>query len=345
MRHAAVLFRSWRIFLVIALVVEGGLATAAPPKASAALTRKWGPAIECKAIPDLPQLPSPEAIISLDGLTLHLSDKTTGFDRVYPIGVGMIRRGTTLTSTSDAAPDGLYHANLDQPPFRDKRQPKVRWAWNYSCRFWWYDTGKRALLPVYAGLPFIRLEAPGWSKEGVHGPAENFRRPDGGTLRRGYVSHGCVRMESAGILDLYGRTRGKRFPVRVQREIERRSDGIAVDVADRWFLSECARNEDCNFAGGTCHKNPFAPHGFCTTPCNGQCADRPGYSASFCATDPDAPSQGMCTVRASSFNNQCKRFQGFVQRPSVKRFGQPSTKAAVCMPGKSLSKAKRVKSP
>jgi len=343
MRHAAAGFVFlWASFLMVLLPGERTSA-ADVPKASAALTRKWGPAIECKPQLDLPQLPSPEVVISLDGLTLHLLDKSTGFDRVYPVGVGMIKRGTTLTATSDAAPEGLYHANLDKLPLRDKREPKVRWAWNYSRRFWWFDTEKRKLLPVYAGLPFIRLEAPGWSKEGVHGPAENFRRPDGGTLRRGYVSHGCIRMEPAGILDVYARTRGKRFPVQIQRKIERRPDGTAVDVADRWFLSECLKDKDCNFEGGVCHKNPFATHGFCTASCDGQCQDRAGYPASFCVADPDTPAKGICTVKASNFDNQCKRFQGFVKSNWVKRFGQPSVKAPVCLPGESPTRKGRGK--
>ncbi len=42
------------------------------------------------AIPtDLPELANPEIIVSLDGLTVHLFDRATGFSEVYPAGVGV----------------------------------------------------------------------------------------------------------------------------------------------------------------------------------------------------------------------------------------------------------------
>ena len=305
-----------------------------PPHMTAkAAARKWGRAVECKAVPDLPTLPSPEVTISLDGLSLHLVDAQAGFDHVYPIGVGAIYHGRTLTESSAEAPKGRYRARLDEPAILDKPEPAIRWAWNYACRFWWRDPALKELVPVYAGLPFIRLESPGFSNDGIHGPAEDVRREDGGRLRRGYVSHGCIRMEPAGILDVYARTRGRAFPVRIQREVERRADGTAVDVAERWLLSECTKDADCNFDGGTCRKNRFAGHGFCTTACEGRCPARAGDPGSFCAADPDAPGQGFCTVRASDFDNQCKRFAGFVRRPGVKAFKGGRTKAAVCLPG------------
>lgn len=316
-------------FSALALPPPGppGKPAARPPSA------RWGYALQCKPIPDLPRLPSPQVVISLDGLTLHLFDPAAGFDRVYAIGVGEVRHGRTLTPTSDRAKEGLYHANLDWPAFRDKPAAHVRWAWNYECRFWWYDKVKHALLPVYAGLPYIRLESTGVSDSGIHGPAEQYRQPDGGRLRRGYVSHGCVRMEPQGILDVYARTRGQRFPVRIQREIERRPDGLAVDVADRWILSECRTDADCNFEGGVCHANPGARNGFCTMACEGKCPERTGYPGSFCVADPDAPDRGMCTAKATDFVNQCKRFDGFKRVAAAARFGTPRAKAPVCLPG------------
>jgi hypothetical protein len=318
----------------VAMVVLLGSATAAAaPMTAREAARKWGHALECKPVPDLPTLASPEVTISLDGLTLHLTDKASRFDRVYPVGLGAIEHGRMLTDSSADAPKGLYHAKLDEPAFRDKPEPQVRWAWNYACRFWWKDVDDHALKPVYAGLPFIRLQSPGWSDDGIHGPVEDDSRSDGGRLQRGYVSHGCIRMEPAGILDLYARTRGKNFPVRIVREVERRADGTAVDVPDRWLLSECAGDADCNFKGGTCRKNRFADHGFCTAACDGRCPDRAGYAGSFCVADPDAPTHGLCTVKASEFDNQCKRFPGFVRRPSVRRVGRGKAAADVCLPG------------
>ena len=41
-------------------------------------------------VPDLPTLVSPEVIVSLRGLTVHLFDRETGFSRVYPTGVGAV---------------------------------------------------------------------------------------------------------------------------------------------------------------------------------------------------------------------------------------------------------------
>ncbi len=321
------------LFLLLGLLLPATGGAAETPGDQAA--RKWGHALQCKPIPALPVLPSPEVVISLDGLTLHLFDRTTGFDRVYPVGVGAVRLGRMLTVPSPSGPKGRYHARLDVMAFRDRPRPEVRWAWNYTCRFWWQDPDTKTLLPVYAGLPFIRIQEPGGSDDGIHGPAEDIRREDGGRLRRGYVSHGCIRMEPAGILDLYARTRGKRYPVQIQRAIERRADGTAVDVDDRWFLSECANDEQCNFPGGTCRKNPFATAGFCTAGCDGRCPDRAGYPGSFCVADPDAPDRGICTLRASNFDNQCKRFQGFVRSPRVRRFGGAKAMASVCLPGTS----------
>src|SRR3954470_16870446 len=50
----------------------------------------WGAALTCKAVPVLPRLIAPEIPISLNGLTLRLSDEASGFDEVFPIGVGTI---------------------------------------------------------------------------------------------------------------------------------------------------------------------------------------------------------------------------------------------------------------
>jgi len=50
----------------------------------------WGAATVCKPIPELPRLTAPEIVISLAGATLHLVDRATGFERVYPLGVGAL---------------------------------------------------------------------------------------------------------------------------------------------------------------------------------------------------------------------------------------------------------------
>lgn len=58
---------------------------------------------------DLPQLQAPEIIVSLDGLTVHVFDRATGFNRVYPAGVGVkgsSGRSITPTGHFQTGPDG-----------------------------------------------------------------------------------------------------------------------------------------------------------------------------------------------------------------------------------------------
>src|SRR5436305_510635 len=50
----------------------------------------WGSALDCKPIPQLDPLVAPTITVSLDGLTLHLVDTATGYDRVFPIGPGRV---------------------------------------------------------------------------------------------------------------------------------------------------------------------------------------------------------------------------------------------------------------
>lgn len=58
-------------------------------------------------------------------------------------------------------------------------------------------------------------------------PIDNYRAPSGGNLRRGYVSHGCIRMEAAGVLEVYARIRGVgSVPVHVQRAPEREGERV-----------------------------------------------------------------------------------------------------------------------
>src|SRR5258706_9680428 len=44
----------------------------------------WGNATQGKAVPDLPGLGHPRIVVSLQALTLHLSDPQTGFDAGCP---------------------------------------------------------------------------------------------------------------------------------------------------------------------------------------------------------------------------------------------------------------------
>src|SRR4051812_5374535 len=56
-----------------------------------------GAATTCKAIPEVAPLADPEITISLDGLTLHLVDHASDYDRVFPIGPGALDAGVSKT--------------------------------------------------------------------------------------------------------------------------------------------------------------------------------------------------------------------------------------------------------
>lgn len=295
----------------------------------------WGAALTCKAIPSLTPLAKPEVVVSLDGLTLHLMDKTTGFDKVYPIGPGKIENGSSLTPTSLAKAGQVFYMRMDQPSAQETTDPKKAvFGMNYSCKIWWPDpdTGKK--VPVFAGLPFIRLEGAPSLGYAIHGPIDSYTATNGGKLTRGFVSHGCIRMESADVLELFALTKGSKVPVRVQQPVERTADGTAVDLPQRWLLSECTSDADCNFPGGFCKPNFYAGKSFCTAACTKYCTlDKFGYPASFCVEDPEDDTQGICVLKSTATNNTCRRYPGFELYAGTPRFSQPSVKADVCLPG------------
>ena len=156
------------------------------------------------AIPtDLPQLVAPEIIVSLDGLTVHLFDRETGFSEVYPTGVGVKNsRGVSVT------PTGHFKTGAD-------------------ITDGWYYVSRRTNPEYFGGFPFLRLNAKnsdGAETYALHGPIT-------ATLIRGYVSHGCARMRSADIIRLFWIV--KQFastPVTIQKEVERDAAGNKVDV-------------------------------------------------------------------------------------------------------------------
>jgi L,D-transpeptidase catalytic domain len=282
----------------------------------------WGSALTCKTAPTLPVLPHAEITISLDAQTLHLRDRSTGFDQVFPIGVGVIE--TDPTSSVFGESRSYYPlASGDRSDFVIK--PSVVTA----CKVWWTDPESGDKLPVFAGLPFLSWSGP----YGIHGPIDNFRATNGGSLRRGYVSHGCIRMEAADILAVYARIKGvAQVPVHVQRAPERTADGSRIEIPARWIGSECRVDGDCNFAGGLCHRNPWSGRGYCTAGCTSTCADRAGAPTTMCVADPDAPGHGECVARQTAVNSNCRPLDHFVPR-TMARFNRPSVVASVCMPG------------
>ncbi|MBK7398939.1 MAG: L,D-transpeptidase [Myxococcales bacterium] len=280
----------------------------------AAETASWGSATNCKPIPALETLKSPEIVVSLDGLTLHLRDRAGTYDRVFPVGVGAIDGGKSktpvgkfYTGATTAEVRTAAGATLPVPDLVDR-------------------SGHAQGLAGLRGLPFIRLAGPPTAGYALHGPIDGFTAPTGGSLRRGYVSHGCVRMASADILEVYARIRGKsKVPVRIQQEVERDTASAAVDVGARWIGSECKVDTDCNHTGGKCSLGATGV-GTCTLPCTRTCPDRAGEVPTFCA------STGRCVPQASTtWNDACDRYAGRLKSKTTTRPDKSAT-APVCAP-------------
>ena len=156
------------------------------------------------AIPtDLPQLVAPEVIVSLDGLTVHFFDRATGFQKVYPTGVGVKNgAGRSITPTGHFSTGGNTNDN------------------------WWY-VARRTVPEYFDGLPFLRLTArnsDGANTYALHGPIT-------AQLIRGYVSHGCMRMRPDDIIRVFwmAKQHGS-MPVTIQKEVELDAQGHKVDV-------------------------------------------------------------------------------------------------------------------
>ncbi len=279
----------------------------------------WGSALTCKDIPVLPALGNPHITVSLDGLTLHLTGD--GYDKVFPIGPGAIDPTTT---------DAEFGESLSYEPVihYGKSDFSINWAASTPCKTWWTDPDTGAQSPVFAGLPFMS-----WSGNyAIHGPIDNYRAANGGNLRRGYVSHGCVRMEAADVLEVYARLHTvANVPVHVQRAAERLANGTTVDLAAKWIGAACTADADCNFTGGFCAKNHVSNAGFCSARCTQYCADKAGMPSTFCVADPDAPGQGMCVPHAMDTNYECRPYDAF-NVSTQPRFNQPSSTASVCAP-------------
>jgi len=281
----------------------------------------WGAALTCKTAPNLPRLTAPRITVSIDGLTLRLTDAATGFDKVFPVGVGAIDReegSSTFGESLSYYPIQAYRKN-DFAITPASIQP---------CKTWWTDPETGARSPVFAGLPFMS-----WSGSyAIHGPIDNFRAANGGNLRRGYVSHGCIRMAAADVLEVYARIKGvPSVPVHVQREPERLASGRRVDLADKWIGAECASDSECNFTGGKCKQNRYSGRGFCTRSCVATCSDRAGEPTTFCVADPDDATQGICVSKVTAVNYQCRPGDHLVPR-ELPRFRQ-TVRASVCVPG------------
>ncbi len=280
---------------------------------------------------DLPELVAPEVIVSLDGLTVHLFDRETGFSRVYPAGVGVLGgSGRSIT------PTGHFTTSAD------------------ASDGWWY-TATRWEPAYFEGYPFLRITARnsrGYNTYGLHGPITD-------PLRRGYVSHGCVRMDHEDIVELFFLVKDHpATPVTIQQEVEVDAVGRPVDLGSEIALfapgervvygasvgprdgvgfvgDACGSDAECGgYAGASdvyCH-----PAGFCTQKCEGYCPDLAGRAGTFCAADPTAPSPtGLCVSKVGPENAECATVAGTVPEDAA-RFagasGAPAATARVCLP-------------
>lgn len=281
----------------------------------------WGQATTCKAAPNLPPLAKPRITVSLNGLTLHLVDDAGSYDKVFPIGPGAINQ---------TAGEKTFGESRTMYPLLSSGGGdfQITPATTTACKIWWTDKETGETLPVFAGLPFLSWSGP----YAIHGPVDNYRAADGGNLRRGFVSHGCVRMRGADVLEVYARIKGvAKVPVHVQREAERGADGRKIDVPETWLGAECVDDADCTYAGGVCKTNRYSERGFCTKACTGYCPDQPGQPTSFCVADPDAPAKGMCVLKSVAENYGCRPYDHMVPA-TEKRLGSTVT-AKVCRPG------------
>ena len=283
---------------------------------------EWGAALDCKPVPDLPPLANPKITLSIDGLTLRLTDATTGFDKVYPVGPGQIETDPE---------SGEFGESLSYYPIAatGRQDFQITPSSIQPCKTWWTDKATGEKRPVFAGLPFMSFYGP----YAIHGPVDNFRATNGGSLRRGYVSHGCFRMEAADVLEVYARIKGvAKVPVRLQREPERLPERAKVDVENKWIGAACETDSECGYANGFCAKNRYSTTGFCSARCTSTCADRKGYPTTFCVANPDAPGTGMCVAKMQSENYECRPYDHFGVAPATARFGNVYKTADVCMP-------------
>ena len=284
----------------------------------------YGYATQCKSFPQLTPLASPKITISLNGLTLHLEDKATGFSKVYAVGVGAI---------NDEPASVTYDESLTMYPLlaTGGQDFHITTASVNPCKIWWTDKETGKTLPVFAGLPFLSW----YGAYGIHGPISQYWLKNGGKLMRGYVSHGCVRMEAADISELWAYIKGTaRVPVRVQKAVERDASGLAVDIKERWMFAECKTDADCPYDDGVCKTNPISGRGFCTVACDYYCSDRYGYPTTFCIDDPASKTgKGYCTYKATTFNDNCRGYDHFKKSSREPRNNMSWVKADVCKPG------------
>jgi hypothetical protein len=186
---------------------------------------------------ELPHVVRPEIIVSLETRTVHFFDRTTGVSRVYPTGPG--KMGSSGRSWT---PDGFFET-----------WPNSNDPWGYIER--------RTAPDYFGGFPFLRLttlNSQGQTTYGFHGPI-TYTCPDGGDgcaiedrdwfLVHDYVSHGCMRMESDDIVEMFWAIRHiPSVPVAIFDDVERDANGAIVDLGTTpalWAPGESITYGEC----------------------------------------------------------------------------------------------------
>lgn len=129
-----------------------------------------------------------------------------------------------LFSENSERPGYIGTLNLVYPiaatvegPFDQPKEQRVdlKTAESIEARWWsnkWNDE--------FGGFPFLLIE---WSGVAFHGPITNYSPLDVWFLRRGYVSHGCHRMDGSDILELRAL---------MPSDLKKAADQIKVTVLD-----------------------------------------------------------------------------------------------------------------
>lgn len=151
------------------------------------------------------KLKKPGVVVSLNGLTCRLFDESGSFEKVYPVGVGVRETETSESIT----PTGEFRTHPDRTNV-------------------WFYTWERWVPNYFAGLPFLRLNIKGPENietYGLHGPISQ-------PLKRGYVSHGCVRMRGDDVKEIFTAIyhAAPGAPVRIQKQTDYNRYGLRYDL-------------------------------------------------------------------------------------------------------------------
>lgn len=108
--------------------------------------------------------------------------------------------------------------------------------------------------------------------------------------------------------------------------------------AQPWVGTPCTSDDDCSFSYGD--RTGFCAmwdetNGFCSLDCEGTCPDRYGHATTFCVTDWNDESLGLCASKSEDENSYCGDLPG-TEPTEADRFigtsGASAATATVCLP-------------